>query len=133
MDRLTPREKEVAEMVAWGAAAKEVPGLLRKKSGGREISVYTVQNILANIYAKIHLNKANELSAWWFIHAHGVDSSLAPLPDLRQRLLGFALFIILLPQIAAADLDQSVWTSRTRTTRTTEQVVRARRRDDNIL
>ena len=63
MDRLTPREKEVAEMVAWGASAKEVPGLLRKKSGGREISVYTVQNLLARIYAKIHLNKANELSA----------------------------------------------------------------------
>lgn len=129
MDRLTPREKEVAEMVAWGAAAKEVPGLLRKKSGGREISVYTVQNILANIYAKIHLNKANELSAWWFTHVHGVDSSLAPLPELRNRLLGFALFIILLPQIAAADLDQSVWTARTRTLRT-EHVVRARRRDD---
>jgi DNA-binding CsgD family transcriptional regulator len=129
MDRLTPREKEVAEMVAWGAAAKEVPGLLRKKSGGREISVYTVQNILANIYAKIHLNKANELSAWWFTHVHGVDSSLAPLPELRKRLLGFALFIIILPQIAAADLDQSVWTARTRTSRT-EHVVRARRRDD---
>lgn len=131
MDRLTPREKEVAEMVAWGASAKEVPGLLRKKSGGREISVYTVQNILARIYAKIHLNKANELSAWWFTHTHPADI-VAPLPELGKRILGFFLLLLLLPQIANADIDQAVRASRTRSPRPTEQVARSRRKDENV-
>lgn len=131
MDRLTPREKEVAEMVAWGASAKEVPGLLIKKSGGREISVFTVQNTLAKIYAKIHLNKANELSAWWFTHIHGAGSIDAPLPELRQRILGVIMFLILLPQIANADLDLGLRSSRTRTPRPTEQVVRGRRKNED--
>lgn len=55
---LSRREYQVAELIAWGAAKKEVPGLLKKLYGGKEISVHTVENILRSIYEKIHLNKA---------------------------------------------------------------------------
>ena len=75
---LTAREKQVAEIIAWGASYKEVPYWLTRLYGAREISVNTVKNIMANIFAKIHINKASELSAWWFTHFCGVDSSLSP-------------------------------------------------------
>ena len=75
---LSGREYQVAELIAWGAAKKEVPALLSKLYGGALISVHTVENITRSIYAKIHLNKANELSAWWFCRYCGVDSSLSP-------------------------------------------------------
>ena len=75
---LTNRERQVAEIIAWGASYKEVPGWLKRLYGGETISVNTVKNILANIFAKIHINKASELSAWWVTHFCWVDSSMSP-------------------------------------------------------
>lgn len=128
---LTTRERQVAELIAWGAAQKEVPDLLVEKYGGRPISVYTVQNILASIYAKTHTNKANELAAWWFTHEHGVDVNAAPAPSIRQRLLSALFLLIIVPQIASADLDQAVRAARTRAPRPsrTERVERGRREE----
>ena len=128
---LTTRERQVAELIAWGAAQKEVPDLLVEKYGGRPISVYTVQNILASIYAKTRTNKANELAAWWFTHNMGVDVNAAPAPSIRQRLLSIAFLLILLPQIASTDLDQAVRTVRIRAPRPsrTERVERGRREE----
>lgn len=128
---LTTRERQVAELIAWGAAQKEVPDLLVEKYGGRTISVYTVQNILASIYAKTHTNKANELAAWWFTHNMGVDVNAAPTPSIRQRLLSALFLLILVPQIASTDLDQAVRVARTRAPRPsrTERVERGRREE----
>lgn len=128
---LTARERQVAELIAWGAAQKEVPDLLVEKYGGRPISVYTVQNILASIYAKTHTNKANELAAWWFTHNMGVDVNAAPAPSIRQRLLSALFLLIIVPQIASADLDQAIRVARVRTPRPsrTERVERGRREE----
>ena len=128
---LTTRERQVAELIAWGAAQKEVPDLLVEKYGGRPISVYTVQNILASIYAKAHTNKANELAAWWFTHNMGVDVNAAPAPSIRQRLLSVLFLMIIVPQIASTDLDQAVRTVRIRAPRPsrTERVERGRREE----
>ena len=128
---LTTRERQVAELIAWGAAQKEVPDLLVEKYGGRTISVYTVQNILASIYAKTHTNKANELAAWWFTHNMGVDVNAAPAPSIRQRLLSVLFLMIIVPQVASADLDQAVRAARVRTPRPsrTERVERGRREE----
>lgn len=128
---LTTRERQVAELIAWGAAQKEVPDLLVEKYGGRPISVYTVQNILASIYAKTHTNKANELAAWWFTHNMGVDVNAAPAPSIRQRLLSVLFLMIIVPQVASADLDQAVRAARVRTPRPsrTERVERGRREE----
>lgn len=128
---LTTRERQVAELIAWGAAQKEVPDLLVEKYGGRPISVYTVQNILASIYAKTHTNKANELAAWWFTHNMGVDVNAAPAPSIRQRLLSVLFLLMLVPQIASTNLDQAVRAARTRAPRPnrTERVERGRREE----
>jgi len=128
---LTTRERQVAELIAWGAAQKEVPDLLVEKYGGRPISVYTVQNILASIYAKTRTNKANELAAWWFTHNMGVDVNAAPAPSIRQRLLSVLFLMIIVPQVASADLDQAVRTVRIRAPRPsrTERVERGRREE----
>jgi len=135
MEMLTQRERQVAELIAWGAAAKEVPDLLADLYGGNPISVYTVQNILKSIYRKTNTNKANELSAWWFTHNKGVDVNEAPHVSIRNRLLSFVFLLIILPQIASHNMDQAVRCARVRAQRTTrtERVERGRRRDDRLI
>lgn len=134
-EQLTEREYQVAELIAWGAAQKEVPDLLVEKYGGRPISINTVQVIISSIYSKTGTGKATELSAWWFTHELGVDALKAPVPSIRQKLISAIFLIIIIPQIAAADLDQAVRTSRTRTPRPTrsERVERSRRREEGLL
>ena len=127
MNTLSKRERQVAELLAWGASKKEVPDLLRKLYGGREISVHTVENIARNIYAKLHLNKASELSAWYFCECHQVDDSLSPFKRLRQTVLGVVFLVLLTPQVLGLD-DQALRPQRIRTTRV-ERVIRARRRE----
>jgi len=70
--RLTPREGEVAELLAWGASKKEVADRLF-------ISARTVENTARNIYAKIGIQKATELCVWWFCTKCGVPVSMDPL------------------------------------------------------
>lgn len=132
---LTEREYQVAELIAWGAAQKEVPDLLVEKYGGRPISINTVQVIISSIYSKTGTGKATELSAWWFTHEMGVDALKAPVPSIRQKLISAIFLIIIIPQIAAADLDQAVRTSRARTPRPTrsERVERSRRKEEGLL
>lgn len=127
MNTLSKRERQVAELLAWGASKKEVPDLLRKLYGGHEISVHTVENIARNIYAKLHLNKASELSAWYFCECHQVDDSLSPIKRLRQTVLSVVLLVLLTPQVLGLD-DQALRPQRIRTTRV-ERVIRVRRRD----
>lgn len=55
--KLTRRESQIAERIAWGSAQKEVASDLG-------ISRRTVDNILRKIYAKLKIGKINELSAW---------------------------------------------------------------------
>ena len=121
---LSRREYQVAELIAWGAAKKEIPDFLRKLYGGATISVHTVENITRNIYAKIHLNKANELSAWWFCRYYGVDSSLSPLKKIRNTLIALFFLILMIPQ--TINPDTAVRPSRTRAPR----IERVQRRKD---
>lgn len=70
--KLTTREAEIAERIAWGASQKEVANDLG-------ISRFTVDNTLRKIYAKLHIGKINELSAWWFCTTFNISFSLSPL------------------------------------------------------
>ena len=126
-DALTQREEQVAELIAWGAAYKEVPELLQKKYGGKEISVNTVKRIVENVFSKLYIGKANELSAWWFCNRLGVDADLSPLKDIKRAIYSIVLLVIITPQIMAADLDQA--TRSTRTSRT-ERIERSRRKEE---
>ena len=126
-ETLTQREEQVAELIAWGAAYKEVPELLQKKYGGKEISVNTVKRIVENVFSKLYIGKANELSAWWFCNRLGVDSSLSPLKDVKRTIYSILFLVIITPQILAADLEQATRTNRT--TRT-ERIERSRRKEE---
>lgn len=84
--RLTPREAEVAELLAWGAAKKEVADRLF-------ISTRTVENTARNIYEKVGIQKATELCVWWFCTHCGVSFELNPLK--RGIIAGFLLMVIL--------------------------------------
>lgn len=81
---LTAREKEITELIAWGAAKKEIATHLF-------ISERTVENHVRNIYEKVGCNKVNELSAWWFCTRFNISFSLSP---LANRLVSIALLMI---------------------------------------
>ena len=81
---LTRREAEIAERIAWGASQKEVADQLF-------ISRYTVDNTLRKIYNKLHINKINELSAWWFCTHFNISFELSPV----KRQIGACILLIL--------------------------------------
>ena len=113
---LSRREYQVAELIAWGAAKKEIPEMLQKLYGGAQISIRTVENTVRRIYEKLHIGKANELSALWFCKYYGGDESRSPIKQLRNTIYSLLFLIIMIPQIC--NLDQAIRPSRTRTVRT---------------
>lgn len=129
-DTLTRREEQVAELIAWGAAYKEVPQILQKKYGGKEISVNTVKVIIENIFNKLLIGKVNELSAWWFCHKLGVDANLSPLKEFRRTLYSIMLLVIITPQILFVDLDQAIRNQKSQRSQSSERVERSKRRDE---
>ena len=102
-DSLSKRESQVAELIAWGASKKEVPGLLRRLYGGKEISVHTVENILRNIFSKVHISKSTELSAWWFCRHCGVEETLSPMHRLRNTMIAILFLVLISPQLVSPD------------------------------
>lgn len=93
--RLTPREVEVAELLAWGAAKKEVADRLF-------ISTRTVENTARNIYEKVGIQKATELCVWWFCTHCGVSLELNP---LKRGIIAAFLLLIILPYEFSGDND----------------------------
>lgn len=81
---LTKQEERISEMIAWGAAKKDVARLLY-------ISEYTVDKHVRNIYEKTGCSKNNELSAWWFCTHFNISFSLSP---LVTKIVSIALLII---------------------------------------
>ncbi|KAA6303181.1 MAG: hypothetical protein EZS26_000784 [Candidatus Ordinivivax streblomastigis] len=77
---LTKREAEIAELLAWGAAKKEVANILY-------ISTRTVENTTRNIYEKISIQKATELCVWWFCTRCGVSFDLSPIKKAAVSLI----------------------------------------------
>ncbi len=125
---LTRRETEIAELLAWGAAKKEVADRLR-------ISPRTVENTARHIYEKIGIQKATELCVYWFCAKCGVDPGLDP---LKRAFIALALLLAFLPYDYAAattpgathDLraSRASWTSGAARSRT-----RSRRIEDSLF
>ena len=111
---LSPRETEIAELLAWGASKKETADRLF-------ISPRTVENSVRNIYAKIGIQKATELCVWWFCNKCGVSVSLDP---LKRAFIATVLLIAFLPYELRPDNDHFTQRTTARTTRT----IRAQRR-----
>ena len=87
--KLTRRELQVAELIAWGASKKEVPDLLPVKPGREPIAIRTVENTVRNIYEKLGIQKVNELSAWYFCTHHNISFDLSP---LKRKIAAFCFF-----------------------------------------
>lgn len=101
-ETLTKRELQIAELIAWGASKKEVADRLF-------ISEYTVDNHLRKVYEKTKVNKANELSAWWFCTRFHISFDLSP---LKRAIVAGALLLCFIPS--------EVYAYRVRTTRANE-------------
>jgi len=121
---LTRREQQIAELLAWGAAKKEVADLLN-------ISPRTVENTARHIYEKIGIQKATELCVYWFCAKCGVSPSLDP---LKRAFIALALLAIFLPfdfhnatHTASYDLRPA------RTTRVITRTIRGRRLENNLF
>lgn len=120
--RLTPRELEVAELLAWGAAKKEVAAKL-------SISPRTVENTARSIYGKLGIQKATELSVWWFCTRYKISFDLSPIK--RNVMACFFLFLIL-PYEFFGDHD-IVRTFRAKPITRTVRASRGRRRNEGDL
>lgn len=120
--RLTPRETQVAELLAWGAAKKEVADRLF-------ISTRTVENTARNIYEKIGIQKATELCVWWFCTHCGVSFELNP---LKRGIIAAFLLMIILPYEFLGKND-ILRTFRSKPVAKVGKVGRRGRRNDNDL
>lgn len=86
--KLSKRESQIAELLAWGASKKEVADKLF-------VSTRTIENTARNIYAKIGIQKATELCVWWFCTKCGVPVSLDP---LKRAFIAVVLLIAFVPR-----------------------------------
>lgn len=113
---LTRRETEVAELLAWGAAKKEVADRLF-------ISTRTVENTARSIYTKTGVQKATELCVWWFCSKCGVAPSLDP---LKRAFIAVVLLVIFIPRELTCNGD--IFKIGRRATEKTLRAYRATRR-----
>ena len=87
--KLTKRETEIAELVAWGASKCEIAARCY-------ISERTVENHCRNIFEKVGVTKATELSAWWFCTSFHISFELSP---LKRKVMAFFFIALLMPDI----------------------------------
>lgn len=116
---LSPREGEIAELLAWGASKKEVADRLF-------ISARTVENTTRNIYQKIGIQKATELCVWWFCTKCGVPVSLDP---LKRAFIALVLLFAFIPREFMFNYED--FTPRTTRTARTHRIVRHSRRSED--
>lgn len=83
--KLTKREMQIAELIAWGATKKDVARKLF-------ISERTAENHTRHIYEKAGVTKSNELSAWWFCRMFNISLDLSP---LKQKAIASLLLLLI--------------------------------------
>lgn len=110
---LTRREADVAEMIAWGAAKKEIADQFF-------ISERTVENTARHIYEKTMVTKANELSAWWFCTHFNIPFDLSPM----KRRIGALAFLTL---IVSSEVATGISVYRLKTAKTIASRIKANR------
>ena len=102
---LSKREMEIAEYIAWGAAKKEVADRF-------SISTRTVENHVRNIFEKLRIQKATELSAWWFCTKFHIPFTESP---LKKQIIGVFLFGLVVTTFFTEDQPVRTFRARTRT------------------
>jgi len=91
--RLTKRENQIAEFLAWGSTKKEIANKLY-------ISVRTVENTARKVFEKTGITKVNELSAWWFCKSFNISMDLSP---MKRSICSIAMILMLSLQIFNPD------------------------------
>ena len=119
---LSNRETQVAELLAWGAAKKEVADMLT-------ISTRTVENITRNVYVKIGIQKATELCVWWFTTKCGVSMNLSPF----KRRMGALVLLLLMTPTAFGQNNPDMARCRTARTCRVMRTARGGRRADTDI
>lgn len=94
---LTKRENQVAELLAWGASRKEAADQLN-------IATNTVLTISRSIFRKVGIQKATELSVWWFCRHFGISLALSPV----KRRFGAAILLLLFVMATLHDRPEIV-------------------------
>lgn len=116
---LTRRENQIAELIAWGSAKKEIAAYLF-------ISERTVENTARSIYAKTEVSKANELSAWWFCTHFHIPFELSPI----RRFVMSSLLLLLIVSSEILTGSTIVRTYRSRRQCETRHRLRLRKEND---
>lgn len=91
--KLTPRENEMAEYLAWGATKKDIANLLT-------LSTRTVENTARSIFEKTGVTKVNELAAWWFCSHFNISFELSP---MKRKLASLAMLLLIVFQLFNPD------------------------------
>lgn len=120
--KLTKREIEVAEYLAWGASKKQLAEIFF-------IDYDTVDSHTRAIYEKTGTHKVNELSAWWFCTHFHISFNLSP---LTRQIIAFVFLIILLPNEIIAN-NNFVRAQRSQRVKSIKRVKTTRRRNDREL
>ncbi|WP_291528570.1 LuxR C-terminal-related transcriptional regulator [Bacteroides sp. UBA939] len=84
--KLGSRECEVLECIAWGASQKETASFLG-------IAPRTVDNTVRKIKLKTGMQKAAELSAYWFCTHFDISFDLSPLIRMRLATVMLVFFL----------------------------------------
>src|SRR5688572_7954330 len=98
--QLSPREAEIAELLAWGASKKEIAGKLYR-------SPRTIQNTARNIYEKAEVNSVAQLSAWYFCKRFNISHLLNPM-----------LSVFFMMMVTVNEINPNADNLRVRTTKT---------------
>lgn len=116
--KLTIRELQIAELIAWGASKKEIANKLF-------ISVRTVENHARAIYEKINCNSATALSAWWFCTHYNIPQKYSPLARVLVVFIFLSSYFI-----GSFNPNADDFRTPTRTARTV-RTIRSTRRNEN--
>lgn len=120
--KLTPREVEIAEFLAWGSPKKIIASILH-------ISVRTVENTARNIFVKAGVNSATELSAWWFCTRYNISFDISP---LKRKVITAVLLCLVLPRELFSGQDtHRIFRTRTTANRALRCARTRRSREEN--
>ena len=87
-EKLTPRQHEIAELLAWGASAKEIALILK-------LSVNTVTRHTKTAKKKLGINKTTEISAYIFCTDYNVPVKYDKIGNIRKA-LSMCAFLLLI-------------------------------------
>ena len=85
--KLAPKQLQIAELIAWGATAKDCSNILKK-------SLNTITNTIRRIFEITEVTKSNELSAWFFCTHFNISMDLSPLA--RKKVASILLLFVIL-------------------------------------